>query len=1394
CTVDASITPITRETERPTIGRALANSRFYVLDPKMRPVPPGVPGVLFVSGQNLARGYLGRPDLTAAVFLPDPFSDEPGARMYCTGDLVRWTNGGQLEFLGRVDDQVKVRGFRIELGEIESVLRQHPDLKEAAVVLREHEATGKFLAAYVVPASDSLDKEALRDYLRQRLPDYMVPRVFVQLERLPRTSSGKVNRRALPQPSEEDLGATERSAPKTPVQELLASIWSDVLKVRDVGPEDDFFALGGHSLLATRLASRIRDAFGVELPLREIFEASSLAEMAERIESRRFETNGLKQPPLKRVPRDRDLPLSFAQHRLWFLDQLAPGSTNYNVPSAFRLKGALDVAVLREALERIVERHEILRTSFANRGGDPVQVIHERVDVLVPLVDLTGLPEQDRLPVARVLMRDDALRPFDLERAPLFRVLLIRLDEGDHLILLNMHHTITDGWSMGVLVDELATIYNSLKEGVEPELPELPIQYADYAVWQREWLQGEVLERQVAFWKEVVGENPPVLELPTDRPRPAVQTFRGNSLRQDLDPELTESLRNLSQKQGVTLFMTLLAGFDTLLHRYTGQSHILVGSPIANRTRTETERLIGYFANTIVFGVDFSEVEDFRSLLKQVRENTLQAYAHQDLPFEKLVEAVQPERDLSHSPIFQVAFVFQNTPFEKRELKDLVIEGFPPENPIAKYDLTLYATETDSGILCFWEYNTDLFDQSTIERMMRHYANILSAVARDPKQKISELDFLTEDEKRRLLVEWNETTVPLPEEPTVPRVFSEVVLEQPDAPAVQHHDVVLSYRELDIRSSQLADLLRAKGLQTDEIVGISLPRSVDVAVAMLGILKAGGAFLPVDPTYPEERIRYMLEDSGTRFLLTTRAVSENLPLGRTEAILLEELETSRSSNGQVPIPVSPENLAYVIYTSGSTGKPKGTMLPHRGLVNLARAQRKAFAIHPGSRILQFASLSFDASVWETVMALLNGATLVYADQAELLTGDGVGEVLRREQITTVTLPPSVLAVVPQGEFSDLRTIVTAGERCTLDLVKRWAGGRQFVNAYGPTETTVCASMYEASESDRREPPIGKPIDNFQLYVLDQNWQLLPVGVPGELCVGGVGLARGYLNRPDLTAEKFIPNPFSSRQGDRLYRTGDLVRWLPDGNLEFLGRIDTQVKLRGFRIELGEIEAVLAGHPAVADVAVIVREDIKGQPYLAAYYVPEAGQEPPASEFRSYLRQKLPEYMVPAVYVRLEALPLTPNGKVDRKRLPKPELSRGGLSSEYVPPRTEVERELCAIVAELLGIDQVGVHDNFFELGGHSLLATKFMSRIRERLGVELPLRDLFEKPTVAELAVAIEQQQQGEEGSEDRIERVEREAEDIEALLREIEQLSDEEAEALLRQGFTEGGNRESGL
>ena len=734
---------------------------------------------------------------------------------------------------------------------------------------------------------------------------------------------------------------------------------------------------------------------------------------------------------------------------------------------------------------------------------------------------------------------------------------------------------------------------------------------------------------------------------------------------------------------------------------------------------------------------------------------------------------------MSHSPVFQVAFILQNTPEEALKLKNITIEPFAPENPTSKYDLTLYTTQTDDGIICFWEYNTDLFEEATIRRMMQHFENLLRQAVTQPQQKIAYIDFLTAQEKQWLFKEWNDTARPYPHDKTVHALFEALAEKQPDHPAVQHNEQVLSYGELNRKANRLARYLKAKGLQTDQIVGLSLPRSNDIAVAILAILKAGGGFLNIDPTYPKERIAYMIENSELQLVITNQQLAQVLPLQNAQPILLDENQNEIAAlpDDNPNLAIEPDNLAYVIYTSGSTGKPKGTLLPHRGLCNLFQAQQAAFNIQPQSRILQFASLSFDASVWETVMALLNGATLVYTDQENLLTGQGLHRVLKEQRISTVTLPPSVLAVMPEEPLPDLRTIVTAGEKCTSDLVQRWNHGRQFVNAYGPTETTVCASMYETDPQNPMEPPIGKPIDNFQLYVTDANLMPVPVGVPGELCIAGVGLARGYLKRPDLTAERFVANPFSAQPGARMYRSGDLVRWLPDGNIEFLGRIDHQVKLRGFRIELGEIEAVLTGHPKIRDAAVLVREDTPGHQLLVAYYVSEDGQALPTPEIKAHLKEQLPEYMVPAVFVHLEQMPLTPNGKVDRKALPKPDQQRD-VQSEYVAPRNESEEKLAAIVSELLNIEKVGVFDNFFELGGHSLLATKFMSRIREQFNVELPLRTLFEKPTVAELAIAIEESHSDLAG--ETIERIEREDVQLDDMLAELENLSDEEVRRLL--------------
>ena len=1366
------------------IGSPMQNAQLYVLDPWLHPQPIGIPGELHISSVGLARGYLGRPDLTAEKFIPNPFSDQPGARMYKSGDLVRWLPDGKLEFMGRIDFQVKLRGFRIELGEIENILSNYGPIRDAAVLLREDDPGQKYLAAYIVKSAQSLlDRSDLQNFLKEHLPEYMVPAVVVEMEHFPLTPSGKVNRKALPAPEEGAGGKVEKIAPRTPTEELLVTLVSSVLKISEVGINDNFFELGGHSLLATQMLSRIREAFEVELPLKDFFENPVLMDLALKIEQLRLSDQALAAPPIQPADRGSDLPLSFAQQRLWFLDQLAPGSANYNIPTILRLKGRLNVAVLERCVQEILKRHEVLRTTFSERREGPVQTIHEETNFSFPMEDLSHLPKTEAEEKARQIAGADAQTGFDLAKGPLFRGQLIKLAEQDHVLVFNLHHTITDGWSMGILIKEVALLYPAFLKDEPSSLPALPIQYADYAVWQRNWLQGKVLEKQLDFWKERIGENPPVLELPTDRPRPAVQTFNGQTLQLNLSAERAAQLKKFSQKEGATLFMTLLAAFQTLLHRYSGQDQILVGSPIANRTQSATEPLIGFFVNTLTLKADFNSVRTFKALLKQVRETTLQSFAHQDLPFEQLVDALHVERDMSHSPLFQVAFILQNMAIEKLELPELTLEPFETKGKIAKYDLTLTTAENDSGIECYFEYNTDLFNQDTIERMMRHFHNILKEIVEQPRQSLHQLMFLSEQERQDLFHTWNQTGVALPEQATVTQVFESLVHTAGDTTAAQFGEATLTYQKLNIRANQLAGYLRASGLKKDQIVGISLPRSLAIPVAIMGILKAGGAFLSIDPTYPEDRISYMMEDSGLKFLITLENMLDTLPVNGAPVICLDrdDDKISAQSAENHCFDIFPENLAYVIYTSGSTGKPKGTMLAHKGLVNLSRAQQKAFSITASSKILQFASLSFDASVWETAMALLNGATLVLADQETLTSGQGLASVLQEQKITTVTLPPSVLAVTPQQELPNLKTIITAGEKCTTDLVQRWGKKRQFVNAYGPTETTVCASMFETSAEDDREPPIGKPIDNFQLFVLDANGQPTAVGVPGELCIAGAGLARGYLGRPDLTAEKFIPNPFDAQPGSRLYRSGDLARWRPDGNMEFLGRIDHQVKIRGFRIELGEIEAVLTAFHKIRDAAVLARDDKPGDQRLAAYYVSEDGEAIEVNELRSHLKQQVPDYMVPAVFMHLDSMPLTTSGKIDRKALPVPELSRDDLKTKYMAPRNEQEEKLAAIVSELLNIEKVGVYDNFFELGGHSLLATKFMSRIREIFEVELPLRKFFEAPTISELAQAIispEAMRVDEDAPQ--IETIERGNEDLENLLDEIDGLSDDEIASLL--------------
>ncbi len=1366
------------------IGKPIPNTEVYVLNEYLELAPVGAPGELFIGGVGVARGYLNRPDLTAEKFVPNPFSRKPGDRLYRSGDLVRYLPDGNLEFLGRIDFQVKIRGFRIELGEIESTLIQHPAVNEAVVLAREDRPGERRLVAYLVPEpGKDPEIETIRQYLRERLPDYMIPAWYIKMDSFPLTPNGKVDRKALPAPDEDHL---EREvgyqAPHTPVEELLAGIWSEVLGVERIGVKDNFFNLGGHSLLATQVISRVRKAFGVELHLRDLFEFPELGAFAERIEQVGREKSEMAPPPLKPVSREGNLPLSFAQQRLWFLDQLEPGGFFYNIPSAIRLQGKLDLEAFEASLNDLVNRHESLRTTFASVEGIPVQVIAPELKMNLPVVDLEYLPENEREAETQRLAVEEAQKPFELDRGPLIRATLLRLAPEEHVLLLTIHHIVSDGWSMNVLVRDLAEFYKAHLAGHSPELPALSIQYADFAYWQQQWLQGSVLEKQLAYWKEKLAGSPPVLELPTDFPRPSVQTFRGATRSLKLPRALSDKVRKFSRQEGKTLFMILLAAFQTLLHRYSGQDDILVGSPISGRSYTELENLIGFFVNTLVLRTRFEEKPTFRQLLEQVKEVTLEAYAHQDLPFEKLVEELQPARDMSHSPLFQVAFIYENTLREPLELPGLKMGIVEFESGMAKYDLTLTVVEGEE-LTTYLEYNTDLYTASTIERMLTHFRNLLEELLENPDQPVVQVPMLTKTELKQILVEWNKTEAPFPEDVCVHEYFESLVEKHPDAlaamfsPALndpQEPPVYLTYAGLNRKANQLARFLRRLGVGRDVLVGLSMERSPEMVIGILGILKAGGAFVPLDPAYPKDRLAYMIKDSGIPVLLTHQAVLERLPENAATVISLDSEweQISREDDSNLEHWSAPENLAYVIYTSGSTGKPKGTMLQHRGLCNLAKAQQKAFEITGESRILQFSSLSFDASVWETVMALLNGATLCLAHQEDLVSGDGIREILRQNHITTVTLPPSVLAVVPETPLPELETIIVAGEKCSGELVDRWSEGRRFVNAYGPTETTVCASMHFCEGRYPQGPPIGFPIQNFELYILDRNLQPVPVGVPGELHISGVGLARGYLNLPNMTAEKFIPNPFSKHPGARMYKSGDLARYLPDGNIEFLGRVDFQVKVRGFRIELPEIEAVLSHYPSVRDVVVIVREDVPGDKRLVAYLVMEEGVTANVGEIRGYLREHLPEYMVPSAFVILDAMPLTPNGKVDRKALPAPKLDRAELGQEYVAPRTPTEEKLVEIVAEILHLDKVGVYDNFFELGGHSLLATQFMTKLRTAFQVDLPLRSIFESPTVADLAKIIDETKQSKAEELDKVSEA----------LKMIKELSPEDIKALLKE------------
>ncbi|HYW71139.1 MAG TPA: amino acid adenylation domain-containing protein [Pyrinomonadaceae bacterium] len=1332
------------------IGRPIANSTAFVLDAEQQLVPVGVVGELYLGGDGLARGYLNRAELTAEKFIPHPFSREAGARLYRTGDRVRYLADGRLEFLGRWDQQVKIRGFRVELGEIESLVAGYHGVQSAVVAAPVDERGEKRLVGYVVWEREaSHSQEELQSYLRQRLPEYMVPGTIITLAEMPLTGNGKVDRRALPRPEQVQLGReSDYVAAQTPIQEMLATIWGEVLQVERVGLKDDFFEMGGHSLLATQLLSRVREVFHLEIALRHIFEEPTLAAFAAVVQQALRAEPVAPPAPILPISRDLPLPLSFAQQRLWFIEQLEPTGAAYNIPQVLRISGRLDVGALETACNEIVRRHEILRTVFVVRNGEPTQVINPFGIVSIPVTDLSALPRED-LETARVKhCIEEVRRAFDLEHGPLIRVRLIRLDSEEHVLVLTMHHIITDGWSYGVLVRELTTLYENFRSNGASTLPELPIQYADYAAWQRRLSFGH--DEQLNYWRRQLDGSLPILEIPTDRLRPAQLSYRGANLPFTFSASLTRQLKQLSLDQGATLFMTLLAGFQSLLYRYTGQEDVVVGTPIANRQRVEMENLIGFFVNTLTMRVDLSGTPTFKELLRRVRDVAIGAYAHQDIPFETLVRELQPDRDLSRNPLFQVLFALQNAPSATLELPDLTLTLEEFESGSTRFDLECLIWEQQEHLRGVLVYSEDLFDHDTVERLLKNFEVLLMGIVEAPDTPINTLPLLTGEQQRQVLTEWNDTTTILSHQECVHQVVAQQALHQSDAVALMFAHQQLSYRELNRRANQLAHYLQKMGVGPEATVGIMMERSVEMLIAVLATLKAGGAYLPLDPEFPRDRLSFMLADAQARVLLTQSRLLESLPDTATRVLCPENEKEAigREAEEDPPSRVTSANLAYVIYTSGSTGKPKAVAMPHGALINLIEWQASQ---SPGTaRTLQFASLSFDVSFQEIFSTWCTGGTLILVDEGTRRDSSKLLRVLVESAADRLFLPYVALQYLAQTAAIEnvvpekLRQVLTAGEqlKITKDIRSLFTriGDCSLENHYGPSETHLVSAFTLAGSAGPwpELPPIGWPIANTQLYVLDRWMYPVPPGVAGELYIGGDCLARGYLNRPETTAEKFIPDPFSARSGALLYRTGDLVRHLPGGILQFLGRRDDQAKVRGYRIEMGEVETALRQHALVRDAVVTVDQMRTGEKRLIAYVLVDQDTVVPAADLRSHLAQKLPEYMVPSAFFLLNRFPLTPSGKINRLGFPRPEEIELNEENAYVAPGTTTQQLLAEIWADVLGVGRVGIHDNFFELGGHSLLATRLMSRVREAFRVEIALRSLFEKPSVAGLAEIVD--------------------------------------------------------
>jgi amino acid adenylation domain-containing protein len=1404
---------------KPTIGKPFSNMHYYVVDRYLEPVPAGVPGELLIGGIGLARGYLRQPGMTAERFIPDPFGGSPGERLYRTGDLVRQLPNGEIDFLGRIDDQVEIRGFRIELGEIESVLQSAPGIADATAVCQADQAGNKRIVAYVVSRDQTAPAtpESARQYLAERLPEYMMPATIVFLDHIPLTPAGKVDRRALPSP---DALLHQRAyrAPRFPLERVVTDVLAECLQIGTLGIDDNFFEVGGHSLLATQVVSRLRDIFKVDLPVRVIFEMPTAVQLsafllntperevreraatlfqqisamgdnevdtllASKVELPVSETGEAAGKPIQPAhdtsispripvrPNGGPAPLSFAQERLWFLNQYSPESPAYNTLAPLPLLEPINLAALQHSLTEMVRRHEVLRTTFRVIDGTPMQIVAATGHAPLIVKDYRNLPAEEGRAAGMAFIKAEALRPFDLEQGPLLRVLLMRPAAGPSLLVVMMHHIISDAWSRRIFFNDLITMYEAFGLGKPSPLAPLSVQYADFARWQREMLQGTLLREKLTYWTRQLSDAPAFLELPSDRPRPPTDLLTSAMVRIAFPTDLVTALHRLGREEGTTTFMTVLAAFMVLLHRYTGHVRIPVGSPIANRDRTEIEGVIGFFTNTLVLCGDLTGEPNFRIFLHRVRQMTIGAFANHDLPFEKLVEAINPPRSHQVNPLFQVMFVLQKETGTFVPSTADIGPGWgeggddaeQQAGSIAKFDLMMYLEEGSAELYGAIEYATDLFDRSTIERLGRHFCNLLQAIVADPDTKIGSLRLTSPEEHQLVISEWAKGPLALnASERNVLDQFAVHCVRAPDAAAIRSEAGSLSYRELDEAANHLAHRLVSAGVRPDAPVGVALERGPSLMVALLAVMKAGGVFLVLDPGLPAERLAFILADAAPAAVITDSIVmARQLPIDCVRRILMDRADGAPeddTSASRHPVPpgalTGPDHAAYIVYTSGSTGKPKGVIVPHRVLADLIAWQCVSSKLPTGSRTLQFSSPSFDVFIQEAFATWCAGGELVCLRDDDRCDAAILVRRLAKHDIRRVFLPYVALQQIAEALTDDpsarshlaLREIVTAGEQLILtpQIIALLASNSEsvLINQYGPSETHVVSQQILSGDPAKwpHLPPIGRPAAGARLYVLDSRLEPVPPGAVGELFIGGTAVARGYVSRPALTAQHMLPDLFSGIPGARMYRSGDLARHRADGSIDFLGRRDGQVKIRGFRVELGEIESTLLSDPQVSEAVAIVQPGLQpNAKRLVAYIVPSAGADIDTAALRDALRHKLPEYMIPSRITPLDMLPLTATGKVDRLRLQTSQEAdfRPDLAQQYVAPRGMLEQKLVALWSEVLGVLDPGIHDNFFELGGHSLLGTQLVSRIRSSFGIDLPLRSLFDAPTIAGLALEI---------------------------------------------------------